>query len=183
MNKLTISGLKVLKKIYCTCLRSQNLPKPECEQDPDKAAQIIFNALMSDKPCMIARFGANELSCLGNYIGVKSQKNRVMDYIKGVTKSWWWEPKIINLMQQGAGYFPARIDKIEQFCDLMIQDIPEVNILGSWLPDEQLFEHELTNCQIVNFELLNPYFSKTPWTKALAGKKVLVVHPLSLIHI
>jgi hypothetical protein len=27
--------------------------------------------------------------------------------------------------------------------------------------------------------LLNPYFSKIPWTKALKGKKVLVVHPFA----
>ena len=61
----------------------------------------------------------------------------------------------------------------------MIQDIPEVDVLGSWLPDEQLFEQELKNCQKIHFELLNPYFSKTPWTKALAGKKVLVIHPFA----
>ena len=179
MNKLTISGLKLLKKIYCTCLRTQNLPKPKCGQDSDEAAQIIYNGLMSDKPYMIARFGSTEMACLGNYIGITTQKNRVFDYIKGLTKPWWWEPKIINQMQQWSGFFPARADKIEQFCKLMIQDIPQVDILGSWLPDEQLFNQELKNCQKINFELLNPYFSKTPWTKALAGKKVLVIHPFA----
>ena len=61
----------------------------------------------------------------------------------------------------------------------MLQDIPEVDILGSWLPEEQLFEKELENCPKINFELLNPYFSSIPWTKALEGKKVLVVHPFA----
>jgi hypothetical protein len=28
-------------------------------------------------------------------------------------------------------------------------------------------------------ELLNPYFSKSPWTRALEGKKVLVIHPFA----
>lgn len=179
MNIISIYILKILRKLYYKCSGTKKAAKPECEQDSDKAAQTIFNALMSDKPCMIARFGANEMSCLGNYIGIKTQRNRVLDYIKGVTKPWWWDLNGINLMQKGAGFFPVRIDKIEQFCRLMIQDIHEVDVLGSWLPDERLFEQELTNCQKINFELLNPYFSKTPWTKALAGKKVLVVHPFA----
>ncbi|MCX7085684.1 MAG: hypothetical protein NTY69_09140 [Methylococcales bacterium] len=128
---------------------------------------------------MIARFGSTEMACLCNYIGITTQKNRVFDYIKGITKPWWWEPKIINQMQQWSGFFPTNTDKIEQFCELMLQDIPEVDVLGTWLEDEKLFEQELKNSQKIFFELLNPYFSKTPWTKALEGKKVLVVHPFA----
>jgi len=179
INKLSIFSLKILRKAYSNISNSKFANKPGCEQDTDKAAQIIFNALLSDKPYMIARFGSTEMACFGNYIGIKSHRNRIFDYVTGITKPWWWEPKIINLMQQGAGFFPARVDKIEQFCTLMIHDIPEVDVLGSWLPDEQLFEQELKNCQKINFELLNPDFSTTPWTKALAGKKVLVVHPFA----
>ncbi len=178
-NKLSIFSLKILRKAYSNIPNSKFANKPGCEQDIDKAAQIIFNALLSDKSYMIARFGSTEMACLGNYIGIKSHRNRIFDYVKGITKPWWWEPKIINQMQQWSGFFPANADKIEQFCELMMQDIPEVDVLGSWLSDEQLFEQELKNCQKINFELLNPYFSTTPWTKALAGKKVLVVHPFA----
>jgi len=179
MNTISIYTLKVLRKLYYKCSGSKKATKPNSEQDPDKAAQIIFNALISDKPCMIARFGANEMSCLENYLGVKTQQNRIMDYIMGVTKSWWWEPNIIKAMQNGAGFFPAKADKIEQFCTLMIEDMSEVNILGSWLPDERLFAQELKNCHKIKLQLLNPYFSKTPWTQALESKKVLVIHPFA----
>ena len=179
MNTLTIYTLKVLRKLYGKCTSTQSVAKPECEQNSDKAAHLIYNVLMSDQPCMIARFGANELSCLGNYIGIKTQKYKVFGYITGTTKPWWWEQNVLKPMQLGAGFFPISVAKIEQFCALMLQDIPEVDVLGSWLPDELLFEQALKNCQKINFELLNPYFSKMPWTKALAGKKVLVVHPFA----
>ena len=179
IKNLWIYALKTLRKIYLTLPGVKPETKPTCEQDSENAAELIYNALISYEPCMIARFGSTEMTCLCNYIGIKYQKNRVFDYIKGVTKPWWWEQSIINQMQQWSGFFPVSVDKIEQFCDLMIQDIPEVNILGSWLPDELLFQQELVNCQKINFELLNPYFSETPWTKALAGKKVLVVHPFA----
>jgi hypothetical protein len=61
----------------------------------------------------------------------------------------------------------------------MIQDIPQVDILGSWLPNEKVFNKELFAAQKIERELLNPFFSTEPWTLALAGKKVLVIHPFS----
>jgi hypothetical protein len=168
----------VLRKIYTKAFE-KTLLKPECEQNPNVASEIIYDVLMSDKSCMIARFGSTELTCLSNYLGVKNSKRKYVDYVKGNVQPWWWEENIINQMQQWSGFFPAREDKIEQFCELMLQDIPQVDILGSWLAEEQLFKMELENCSKINFELLNPYFSSIPWTKALEGKKVLVVHPFA----
>ena len=178
MNKLSIFTLKVLRKIYGKAFGT-TLSKPECEQNPNVASQIIYDVLMSDKPCMVSRFGSTELSCLKNYLGVKNNQGQYFNYIKNTGQSWWWEDKIINQMQRWSGFFPAKQEKIEQFCELMVQDIPKVDVLGSWLADEKLFEKELENCTKINFELLNPYFSKIPWTKALEGKNVLVVHPFA----
>lgn len=177
MNKYQILILKSIRKVYLALLNRTKALKPECIQDSDVVSQIIQDTLMADKPCMIARFGSTELTCLTNYIGVDQEKNQYLNYIKGKSNPWWWEQNIISQMQQWSGFFPARVDKIEQFCELMLQDIPEVDILASWLPDEQLFDKELENSSKIEFELLNPYFSKIPWTKALEGKKVLVVHP------
>jgi hypothetical protein len=179
MKTISIFTLKALRKLYSKCSGSKNFPKPECDQDPDSAAQTIFNALMSDKPCMIARFGSTEMACLVNYIGVKNHQNRIFDYVKGLSQPWWWEPNIINQMQQWSGFFPARADKIEQFCELMMKDIPEVDVLGSWLPEERYFENQLINVNKVRFTLLDPYWALHPWSKALEGKKVVVVHPFA----
>jgi len=178
MNKLSIFALKALRKLYTKSF-GKTPEKPVCEQDPDIASQIIYDALVSDKPCMIARFGSTELLCLKNYLGVKNNKGKYLDYICGKAQQWWWEKNIINQMQQWSGFFPAKEDKIEQFCELMIKDMPQVDVLGSWLVDEKLFERELKNCPKINLELLNPYFSNIPWTKALEEKKVLVVHPFA----
>lgn len=179
MNIIAIYILKVLRKVYIKCLAFPVIAETQEENDPEKASQIIYQALMSPQPCMIARFGSTELSCLANYVGVTQQKNRFLDYVKGLSQPWWWEPNIKNQMQQWSGFFPTSTAKIEQFCTLMLRDIPQVDVLGSWLPNECLFEQALNNSQKVNFELLNPYFSKTPWTKALEGKKILVVHPFT----
>jgi hypothetical protein len=171
--------LKILRKLYSKVFVAKMLLKPECEQDGDKASQIIYDALMSDSPCMIARFGSTELMCLSNYLGIKNNRGKYFDYIKGNAQAWWWEENIMTQMHQWSGFFPAREDKIKLFCELMLQDIPEVDILGSWLADEQLFEKELEHTEKIHLRLLEPYWAENHWSTALEGKKVLVVHPFA----
>ena len=178
MNNTSIYILKGLRRLNAKLFKIQTKEKPECVQDPDFAAGLIYNALVSEKATMIARFGANELSCLTNYISIK-RKHSIIPYIKGKTFDWWWNKNIIEKMNTGAGFFPPQIDKIEQFCELMLSDIPETDILGSWLPYENDYNAILGNHIKVNLELLNPFFSEIPWSRALAGKKVLVVHPFA----
>jgi hypothetical protein len=165
--------------VYREIIRSNALQAPLCHQDADWVADEMYKALMSDHPCMIARFGSTEMTCLCNYIGIKYHKNDILPYIKGESPPWWWESNSISQMQLWSGFFPPTVEKIEQFCEMMLQDIPLVDILGSWVPEERYFEKEMSHTIKVNLELLNPYFSKIPWTKALKGKKVVVVHPFA----
>ena len=61
----------------------------------------------------------------------------------------------------------------------MINDIPNVDILGSWRPEEVYFKKFLENAIKVYLLCLEPYWSKNPWSRALEGKHVLVVHPFA----
>ncbi len=176
MNKATNYTLNALRKIYANAF-GQLIAKPSCDEDADSASRKIYEALMAEKPCMIARFGGTEMACLMNYLGVHIQQNGVIPYIKGQTYPWWWESNILNKMQQWSGFFPPTVDKIEQFCELMLTDIPEVDILGSWLKHEIFFDKELRKAQKVHLRLLEPFWAENPWTEALKGKKILVVHP------
>jgi hypothetical protein len=145
------------------------------------ANELIFQYLSSAKPCMIGRFGSTEILCLTNYLGVKnpSKFKSYKSFIKSQTPPWWWDSSTINQIQQFAGFFPGHIDKIEQFCELMVNDIKEVDILGSWLKEERFFQKELSNAKRVVLEDIEPFFSPNPWTRALEGKKILVVHPFA----
>jgi len=143
------------------------------------ASELISQTLLENKPAMIARLGSTELACMINYLGVTQpdKYKSIKGYISNQTPPWWWNTSIINQMQNWSGFFPARVDKIEQFCELMIEDLANVDILGSWLKEESFFSEELAHSKKVMLEDLEPFFTPNPWTKALAGKKVLVVHP------
>lgn len=145
------------------------------------ASGLISRALLSNKPTMIARLGSTELLCMINYLGVKypSKHKSIKGYISNQTPPWWWNESALLQIQNWSGFFPARVDKVEQFCELMIEDMQNVDILGSWLKEESFFSQELSNAKKVMLEDLEPFFTPNPWTKALEGKKVLVVHPFA----
>jgi len=176
MYTFQILVLKIIRKVYLSLFKTRKGLKPKSIQDPDVASQIIHDALVSDQPCMIARFGAFELATLANYIGILGGVN-VLEYIKSNQAQWWWQESLITAMNTNAGFFPPTVAKIEQFCELMIEDIPEVDVLGSWLAEEKLFEKELVKAKKIRFLFLDPYWSNLSWTRALEGKKILVVHP------
>lgn len=180
MNPLILRSLKYL----------HGLVKPEVSKFgrnwcmfPNKAysSDMISKALLSDKPVMIARLGSTEMLCMINYLGVKypAKYKSVKGYITSQTPPWWWSKSAIHQIQNWSGFFPARVDMVEKFCELMVEDLPNVDILGSWLKEESFFTQELSSAKKVMLEDLEPFFTSNPWTKALENKKVLVVHPFA----
>ncbi len=139
----------------------------------------MYDMLMADKPFMIARYGSTEMTNLINYIGVKRNNRSKKDFITGKSLKWWWEPSVMKQLQVWSGFFPPTQEKIEAFCDLMLEDTAQVDLLGSWLHDEEYLTQGLIRAKRVMLEDLEPFFCKNPWTKALEGKKVLVVHPFA----
>lgn len=162
MNKLSVFILKMLRKVYQKMTGYSNEYKPDCDQDPDTVSHTIYEVLISDKPCMISRFGSNELNCIINYLAIKGGKKSLLSYIKGDSFQWWWNPGIVKNLHLVAGFFPPKEKCLNRFCELMIKDIPEVDILGSWLNDELKFSNALRHAKKVQLDFLNPYFSKIP---------------------
>ena len=129
---------------------------------------------------MIARFGSTEMMALVNYLGVhKTRGKNIFKYLQGKENDWWWNEKCLLQMRNWSGFFPPTVEIIERFCEMMIKDIPMVDILGSWLEDEHYFQEELNDATFIELILMEPFWVDQPWTKALKGKKILVVHPFA----
>lgn len=180
MNKLLIFLFRFLRKKYTGCPPGRmNLPRPKCEMDSDKASRLIYDQLIGDKPCMIARFGDVELLTTINYKYIEKGEKDLIGYIKGEHSEWWWDPFLVKRMRRNAGFFSNDSENLSLFCRMLIDKMPLVDILGSWIPGEVCFEEELQKAKKVDLYTLDPYFAALPWTRALSGKKVLVVHPFT----
>lgn len=173
-----IHSLKLARKIYMnTFLNREDLYEPQTILRDEHANKIITTAVSGSKPIMIARLGAVEASCIGIYKSIQRKKNRHLNYIRGKAEAFWWEDNSTNLMANNAGFFPAEPLMLERFSKLMLDDMQQVDILGSWVWQEKLFKDELRDATRVGLRDLEPYNHELPWSLSLEGKRVLVVHP------
>ena len=180
MKKIKIITLKVLRKIYGKLFKPKSTTYDRGITDPDKASEQIYNLLSSGKPCMIARYGAFELASVVNCLGVKNAQHSCLKYISGKSPQWWWNKRLMKFMQSNAGFFPSTEENLMKFGEMMVEDSKQLDILGSWLPDEKTMITSFNlNLTKVTLLALEPYWSKNPWSTILEGKKVLVIHPFA----
>lgn len=172
--------LKVSKKLYSKFKGSdQEFRNWNMFSNKTYSNKLISSYIESDKPCFIGRFGSTEMMNLVNYLGIKEGKKSYKSFIKGEALPWWWENKGIEQLHNWSGFFPKEPKAVETFCELMISDTSHLDVLGSWLKDERHFQDKLKGVKRLLLEDLEPFFSETPWTWKLEGKKVLVVHPFA----
>lgn len=174
MNSFLEKILKTLHYAYFRFFVPPRDPTKNCIMDSELASEKIYNLLTSDKPCLICRYGSTELNCLLNYLSVKKGGFPILDYIKNKRYQWWWNKTNLSYMNINAGFFPLKISLIEKFCEEMLDASKNIDILGHWLENESLLSEFLpSSMEKVNILMLEPYWSKNPWTKALKGKKSL----------
>nr|WP_315199028.1 hypothetical protein [uncultured Flavobacterium sp.] len=127
---------------------------------------------------MITRFGSTELDCLDFYkISKKSTLNKCIKYVKGDIDSVDWPKDLIFRMQNLSGFFPSNKENLEKFSELMLNEIKNVDVLGSWLHKENNFNNELSHVKTVKLIDLEPYYHENPWSSSLKDKTVLIIHP------
>lgn len=171
-------SIRTLKYCY-RFLTRKKFPLQSCETDRQRANDIIFNTLISDKPCMIARFGTTELITINNYLCISEDKakiKKIWNYISQNTHAPWWQEENFHYLDIYSGVFPATQEISEKFSKRYLEDIPLIDVLGSFQYYEKFMPLAL-NHKKIHLETLYPFFVKNPWTRILKGKKVLVVHP------
>ena len=179
MNVIVKGAIVALRKIYSKLFPAKTEVYDRGITDPDKASELIYNLLASGKPCMIARYGAFELASVVNYLGVRNPHHSLLKYITGKELQWWWNKRLMSFMQSNAGFFPATEENLMKFGEMMVEDSKQVDILGSWLSTEQYLNEQLKSASRVHLMQLEPFWGTKPWSRALKGKRVLVVHPFS----
>lgn len=153
---------------------------PPCETNKEKIQQIVYDKIMSGKPLMIARFGSIECDVCENvrYTFYKKRSNWKFICWKGQPN--FINPYVVPLFSKNAGFFPSDdIEALKRFYHLMVECMSQVDVLNSWCYNEADFKDELKNAIKVDRERMTPLLTKQPWTRALKGKKVLVIHPFA----
>lgn len=126
----------------------------------------IAQCIRWGKPFYAGRCGATEMRCMAEYLA----------HDKG--EDFHFSAKIRGEMRNLSGMFPTDDDTLLRFCELYAQAARHAGLLAVW--DVGAERRVIDGCQGTRFaelRALEPYYHERPWTAALAGKRVLVVHP------
>jgi len=132
----------------------------------DDGSRAVRERLERRSPCMIARFGATEIKAVVLPLLPRP--------LQGLLRN-----RFSERLRLYSGVFPSGEASLRRFAALMEEDTRELDILGSWRAEEALLWPQLRGVELVPLPALEPYFSATPWSAALEGMKVLVVHPFT----
>ncbi|HEX2853351.1 MAG TPA: hypothetical protein VHO24_08940 [Opitutaceae bacterium] len=129
----------------------------------------IAGAIAAGRPSAFGKIGDRECCALAAHLGYRQ-----------FYKYTWAAPSYeeAELFQQ-AGVFPPTGETYRQFCDLFLDRLGSLDGCGVWgNPHEtKILATFAPAARRLEVQALEPYFFPAPWSAALAGKRVLVVHP------
>lgn len=147
------------------------------------ANDYIRELLMRDEPCLVARFGCVELDAILRGYDISrsdSLLKKTLSLLPGNYGPFWWDNSIRAGLLRTTGVFPADDATLMRFSERALADSRTLDVLGTWNAREcELRKKFFPNCKAVGLTDLDSFCFENPWTSALAGKRVLVVHPFS----
>jgi len=131
----------------------------------------IAAMIRSGKPFMVARFGNTELSVMTSVL-----KRRLFGSTPEIEErfdDWFYS------LGELSGFFPMKKELAEDFTDLMLDCCKAVDIQAMFHchMDDYVMTEFMPQAKVTYLNHIEPWRCKKPWTVALKGKKILVIHP------
>ena len=129
----------------------------------------IQQKIASGEPFFCCRYGNSEFTaCFYALL----RKKGILDCIN---------EKLLKTAKSGPGIFPESEETYLQFADSYMEALAEADMNAYWgsvLMEEYLIDRIMKKkCTQYAMRALEPFQYADPWTQALKGMKVLVVHP------
>ena len=124
----------------------------------------IYNMLQNTAPFSVVRGGATEMRCIAEYIKRGCFSEKIRDEI--------------NVL---SGVFPNDDKTLRRFCEYYIECIANADLISLWgVGAESIVVHKYCeSSKYTKLHALEPYYFENPWSEALEGKKILIVHPFT----
>lgn len=136
----------------------------------ESANRLIYNGIMADKPFFVCRCGNRELRI------VLMKELKMLGAVNNYSET------LLEGGQNNAGIFPPTTETADYFADIYAQacGYADVNVYwGHIFGEKFLMDKYAKNAEIIPSRPLEPFEFERPWTAALKGKKVLVIHPFA----
>ena len=136
----------------------------------DEGNKTLAGMIESGKPFAAVRFGGTEAKTIADVL-----------YTKAGGKLGGMSDKTLKRIMNLSGFFPEDKEQLYTFTDLYMKCSKDVDLLGVWniVMQSYLADEVTKEAKLAELRMFEPYYFDNPWTKALKGKKVLVIHPFA----
>ena len=130
--------------------------------------QWIKEAILSGEPFMAGRFGASEMNPV------------IMREC-----SWGSEAERADADRHictDAGFFPCDAKAVDQYREVFLKAIPSMDLMGIYFfinNEEYMINKYMNKLYCTLPRALEPFYHEKPWSKALEGKRVLIINPFT----
>lgn len=151
----------------------RNISEPKFQKpvlSAEEGNQRLFELVMSGKPFAAARFGGTETKTIADVL-----------YTQAGGRLGGLNDRTAERIQRYSGFFPPEKELLYQFTELYMDCCEDIDLLGVWniLLQSYLADEKCVNAELSELRMFEPYYFTNPWTRALEGKKVVVIHPFS----
>ncbi len=150
----------------------------------DTANAYILHALRQTEArgegLLIGKFGTNELSAVIAYLHEHKKEPKVNLWdVYHLNKGKGSLHSLLDPLYTNAGMFPKTEAQARLLAERYLNDLPEIDILGSYQRRERLIR-SLLHCRFVHLNgYYAPFLYDEPWSQWLEGKRVTVVSSFS----
>ena len=150
--------------------------------DTENADDFISQMIQKGEPGLVGRLGGTEARFIGEYLKLKRFESIGIPLGISARISSRWKKRKLEVFAQAGFYFDDWTD-VDRFCSDYLQAMADTDVLGAWgvaftWPEAIGLNPDTTKVIPVGFTApwVEPYSgSGSPWSKALEGKRVLVV--------
>ncbi len=131
----------------------------------------IYEALTSSTPHAIGKLGSAETLAIRKYL-----------LTRGKAGAAELSARSRRSLYTNAGVYPDNYAVYASFCEYMLDEVlPEITLMSVWfnLGEPSIVNKYCPGATLLDFYALEPYQLTSPWWAALAGRRVLAVHPFS----
>jgi hypothetical protein len=175
--QLKIMNISNYYRIKLGVLR-ETLPKEDfCNRilNDCEVNNMIFDKLEGTDPFFIGRLGSVELECLSHYLYLIDRNS---------TKKQSYPDNVKMMMNINAGFFPSNDKLLDEFNRLYIECLDKMDVIWSmWFSkfEDMIYRDYFKSKLLADYHSTAfPIDSLNPWTTALRGKKILVIHPFDV---
>ena len=149
--------------------------------DEQAAGRAIQQRILAGNPLMVSRFSTCEINVLNAYR--QRQRRGLSRRIHGLLENvpTDYTETIRFQARNNAGIFPETDEGLDSFSIITLHACSQIDLLGIWgrplRLEETLQKERCPAARLLPLHAIDPYDKEVPWTAALQGKKVLVVHP------